>query len=125
MESHKKMRNDNYIERVIRVFCLFAFSILISMCSSRKSLPLKGPLDIKEAKVMNGQKVYAQQCYKCHPTGEAGLGPALNSNPAPGFLKRFQIRHGLGVMPSFKRDEISKENMDDLMAYLKALKHNK
>ncbi len=45
---------------------------------------------------------------KCHPGGEAGLGPALNWNPAPGFIKKFQVRHGLGVMPSFKSNEISK-----------------
>lgn len=59
---------------------------------------------------------------KCHPAGEAGLGPAINSNPAPQFLKRFQVRHGLGVMPSFTKNEISTDDLRDISEYLKAWK---
>jgi hypothetical protein len=39
-------------------------------------------------------------CYKCHPGGEAGLGPSTNAVMAPNFIRKFQVRHGLGVMPS-------------------------
>jgi mono/diheme cytochrome c family protein len=63
-------------------------------------------------------------CQKCHPGGEGGLGPALNSNPAPQFIYRFQMRHGLGVMPAFKKDEISKRDLKDISKYLKAWKHH-
>jgi mono/diheme cytochrome c family protein len=64
-------------------------------------------------------------CNKCHPAGEAGLGPAINTNPAPRFIKAFQIRHGLGTMPSFTKEEINKQDVRDITKYLKALRHNK
>jgi hypothetical protein len=54
--------------------------------------------------------------------GEAGLGPAVNSNPAPQFAKRFQMRHGLGVMPSFTKEVISKKDLHDISKYLKRWK---
>jgi mono/diheme cytochrome c family protein len=56
---------------------------------------------------------------KCHPAGEAGLGPAINSNPAPQFIKRFQVRHGLGVMPCFDNEEISAADLRDISKYLR------
>ena len=73
-------------------------------------------------RVVNGERMYMANCQKCHPNGEGGLTLAINSNPAPGFVKRFQMRHGLGVMPSFKRDEISKTDLKDISKYLAALK---
>src|SRR3954469_17743388 len=102
------------------IFICFLFS-----CAVRKSEPITSKEFIpKNARIANGEKVYMANCYKCHPGGEGGLGPALNSNPAPGFIKRFQMRHGLGVMPSFKRDEISRTDLKDLTKYLKFLKHH-
>ena len=71
------------------------------------------------AEITNGEKVFMANCQKCHPGGEAGLGPALNSNPAPQFVKRFQMRHGLGVMPAFSKKEISKGDLRDISSYLK------
>jgi mono/diheme cytochrome c family protein len=92
-------------------------------CASRKSEPLTGTTFHSEnADVLNGEIAYMHHCQKCHPGGEAGLGPALNSNPAPQFVKRFQMRHGLGVMPGFKEEEISKDSLRDISKYLKALK---
>ncbi len=64
-------------------------------------------------------------CHQCHPGGEAGLGPALNDKPLPTFVKKFQVRHGLGTMPSFPEDKISEEQLDYLMEYLKALRRNR
>jgi mono/diheme cytochrome c family protein len=61
-------------------------------------------------------------CQKCHPAGEAGLGPAINSNPAPQFIKRFQVRHGLGAMPSFKKEEISTADLRDISRFLHSWK---
>jgi len=103
----------------------FALSLSLS-CASRRSEALAGKsFTSGDTHVMNGQVQFNIYCQKCHPGGEAGLGPALNSNPAPGFVKRFQVRHGLGVMPSFKRNEISRADLRDIMKYLKALKHFK
>ena len=60
-----------------------------------------------------------RNCYACHQGGEGGLGPAL-LQLAPGPIVRTQIRAGLGVMPSFSRDEISTSEMNDLLAYIRA-----
>jgi mono/diheme cytochrome c family protein len=64
------------------------------------------------------------KCNRCHPGGEAGLGPALNDKPFPDFLKRFQVRHGLGVMPHFSKDELTDPQLDAILDYLKALHEN-
>jgi mono/diheme cytochrome c family protein len=97
--------------------------IVITSCGSRKSEPITNKkFDNKSERVANGERVYMMRCQKCHPSGEAGVGPALNSNPAPSFVKRFQVRHGLGVMPSFSTKEISRGDLHDITAYLKTWK---
>ncbi len=101
-------------------------STLLESCTMRKSEPLAGKeFTHNNESIANGERVYMVHCQKCHPAGEAGLGPSLNSNPAPQFIKRFQVRHGLGVMPSFKKGEISKGDLHNISAYLKAWKHFK
>ncbi len=93
-------------------------------CASRRSEPFKGEtFSAAGEAVANGEQVFMMHCQKCHPAGEAGLGPAINSNPAPQFVKRFQMRHGLGTMPSFTREEISSADLRDISAYLKAWKN--
>jgi hypothetical protein len=107
---------------IITILILSTDNILFS-CKSRKSEPTVGKtMNITDKRTLNGQEKYMMHCQKCHPGGEAGLGPALNSNPAPGFIKKFQVRHGLGTMPSFKKDEISDHDLKDIIRYLKALK---
>ena len=96
----------------------------LSACSGRRSEPLRGALDISDPKVAHGQVVYMSKCDKCHPGGDAGLGPSINNKPLPGFLVSFQMRHGLGAMPAFKEDELPKADLDDVVAYLKALRRN-
>jgi mono/diheme cytochrome c family protein len=72
----------------------------------------------------NGQKVFMKQCYACHPGGEAGFAPGLNDKPLPGFLIKFQVRHGLGAMPAFSPDDIGDDDLDHLVQYLKALRRH-
>lgn len=98
---------------------ILAFTL--AACTARRMPSNAGQAGNKEA-VAAGKKAYQQYCDKCHPGGEAGLGPALNNNPAPGFAKRFQVRHGLGVMPAFDPSVVSPEELDHIMAYLKAKK---
>lgn len=100
---------------------LAAHLLIVLSCSTRRSLPLEGPLSLTEQE-RAGEKVFMEHCQRCHPHGEAGLGPAIN--PAPSFGKRFQIRHGLGAMPAFSEDRISDRELDDVVRYLKALKRN-
>ena len=104
--------------------CMIAF-LFIAACSVRRSVPIEGPLPLEDPQVENGQVLFMSNCQKCHPMGESGLGLAINSNPAPKFVKRFQVRHGLGVMPSFTKNEISNDELDDILSYLKVLRKNK
>ena len=69
-----------------------------------------------------GRTAFMEYCTQCHPGGEAGLGPSLNDKALPTFLKKFQVRQGIGSMPSFSEAEISDQQLDDIMAYLKALR---
>lgn len=99
-------------------------TINFSACVVRKSEPItRKSFAPDDERVVNGERVYMVHCQKCHPAGERGLGPAINSNPAPQFLKRFQMRHGLGVMPPFGKEEISKKDLRDISKYLHAWKH--
>lgn len=103
---------------------LVVWGVIIAGCALRRSEPIKKEFfKPANASIANGEKMYMAHCQKCHPGGEAGLGPSINANPAPQFIKRFQMRHGLGVMPGFKRDEISKEDLRDISKYSKAWKH--
>lgn len=103
---------------------LVAFLLSAAGCSGRRSEPLRGELDVSDAQVARGQKVYMDRCDKCHPGGDAGLGPAINNKPLPGFLVEFQTRHGLGAMPAFTEEEVTAPDLDAVTAYLKALRRN-
>lgn len=92
-------------------------------CAFRRSEPLAGPFVASTAEIARGQRLFNIHCQKCHPQGEGGLGPDINWNPAPSFVKKFQVRHGLGVMPSFKSDEISKDDLKAIAKFMKAFKH--
>lgn len=89
--------------------------------AARRSAPLREPLALN-AQAEQGRVVFMEKCNQCHPQGEAGLGPAINDKPFPDFLKKFQVRHGLGAMPSFPESEINDEQLSDLMEYLGELR---
>ena len=103
---------------------LCAGAMLLSACgSSRMSEPLRGPLADTSGEVLNGQDVFMKNCNKCHPLGESGLGPSLNDRGyLPSFMIRYQVRHGMGVMPSFSKGRIPSGDLDDLIEYLKAMR---
>lgn len=104
---------------LLRGLSVCLLSICMLACSSRKSEPITGKtVATSDAQVKQGEKVFMMYCYKCHPGGEAGLGPSVFHKP--GFARKFQVRHGLGVMPGFKADKISKEDLKAIEAYLKA-----
>lgn len=82
------------------------------------------PNSAVEQKIADGRLVFKAHCQKCHPNGEAGVGPALNNKPLPAFLLRARIRSRAtflwtGKMPSFDKHEISKVELSALIAYLK------
>lgn len=118
MESHKELAMK---KNVILSFLSIGFILAISTssCAIRRSEPIQGnEFTYTDSHVENGEGIYMSYCQKCHPGGEGGLGPSING--IPGFMKKFQTRHGLGVMPAFKKDEISKSDLRDIMRYLKA-----
>lgn len=109
------------------VAILLAAGVLVQAgCgSARRSEPIVASVVPADARLANGRKVFLAHCHACHPHGEAGVGPALNNKPAPGFLIRTQVRRGLGAMPAFPREAIADGDLDDLVAYLKALRGNR
>ena len=107
-----------------RVTAYAAALLLLAACSGRRSEPLRGALDVSDPKIAHGQQVYMARCDKCHPGGDAGLGPSLNNKPLPGFMVSFQTRHGMGAMPAFTEEEVPKPDLEAVEAYLKALRRH-
>jgi mono/diheme cytochrome c family protein len=107
----------------MKTFIIIAIIIIVASCATRRSEPVKQRNFVTaSAEVAHGEQVYMSYCHKCHPSGEGGLGPSINGSPAPNFLKKFQVRHGLGVMPSFKKDHLSKKDLHDIVKYISAWK---
>jgi mono/diheme cytochrome c family protein len=105
--------------------CLLALITIVCLaCGTARRRPPLGPAPALSEQAATGRVAFMQKCDRCHPGGEAGLGPALNDKPFPDFLKRFQIRHGLGTMPHFSREELSDPQLDAILEYLKALNQN-
>lgn len=104
---------------------LAAVAVILAACSARRGEPLGYARSANpDPRVAHGRVLFMQHCHKCHPGGEAGLGPAINDKPLPEFLMKTQVRVGVGAMPSFHRQQISEEELDDLIRYLKALRGN-
>ncbi|MFT2007272.1 c-type cytochrome [Pontibacter sp. 13R65] len=105
---------------------LLVLLVFVLACgTAKRGEPHFAPVPVSEPAIAAGEVVYHAYCQKCHPGGEAGLGPAINNKPAPGMAMRLQIRQGLGSMPAFKKNTISEEEMDHLIAYLKVLRKAK
>jgi mono/diheme cytochrome c family protein len=106
------------------VIAQFVILTLVACTTARKVEPLAPPVDVSDPKVAHGQKTFFQHCHQCHPHGQGGLGPAIVNKPLPEFLMKFQVRHGLGTMPSFAADRITPADLDALMEYIKAVRGN-
>jgi mono/diheme cytochrome c family protein len=126
MKSEIKFIISGFISILAIGSCMF----LNSCGTAKRSEPVMGKLDIKNENVFKGQMVFIKNCHKCHPGGQAGEGPSINNIPLPGGLIRFRVRDkafllGLGKMPSFKKHEITSNEMDNLISYLKVIRKNK
>jgi mono/diheme cytochrome c family protein len=100
-------------------------AVVLQGCSARRSEPIAGAFMPVDPALKRGEALFDRHCNKCHVGGEAGLGPAINNKPLPKFLMRTQIRVGMGTMPSFKKDEISDEEVDLILDYLEALRRHR
>ena len=100
-----------------------ALAALLTGCgSARRSEPLKGAVTISDPRISHGRIVFMAACHRCHPGGEAGLGPALNDKPLPEFLIKTQIRAGLGAMPAFGPERLSDADVDAVIRYMKLIR---
>ncbi len=110
-------------------FCLLVLLIPLAWggcASARRGEPIREPLEQTDTALVRGEQLFMEKCNKCHPHGESGLGPSIaNKTLAPSFAIRFQVRHGLGAMPSFSDKEIPSSDLDAILLYLSALQHNK
>jgi (+)-pinoresinol hydroxylase len=84
-----------------------------------------------EATIQKGEKVYTYWCATCHGEGALpgtvalqtkykGAKPALLSERTdliPAVTKTF-VRHGVSIMPFFRKTEISDSDLDALAAYI-------
>lgn len=109
----------------VMIVLALSLALLVGACATaRKTEPLAPPVNLSDPKVAHGQKVFFQHCHQCHPHGQGGLGPAIVNKPLPEFLMNFQVRHGLGTMPSFDAAKIPPRDLDALMEYIKAVRQN-
>jgi mono/diheme cytochrome c family protein len=98
--------------------------VLCEGCATARRRPPLAEAPKLSEQAAAGQLAFMEKCNKCHPGGEAGLGPARNDKPIPDFLKRYQVRHGLGAMPHFPKEELSDAQLDAILEYLKARHEN-
>lgn len=104
---------------------VLALAASLAACGSpRRSEPIAGTLNVDDAALARGRAVFDAHCYPCHTGGEGGMGPVLNDKPLPRFLMRFQVRNGLGEMPSFSKEKIDDRELEDLLDYIVALRHH-
>lgn len=116
----------------MKVFFISIISLMIFMLAcgtARRSEPLMGTMNTSSEKIEKGRIVFNNKCNKCHPGGESGEGPMLNNIYLPKFVIKARVRSKAfllytGKMPSFKKHEISKEELNALTAYLKALRRH-
>jgi mono/diheme cytochrome c family protein len=107
---------------ILAIAILICSALYFVSCSSRR---VKKDMSIEQdQKAADGRSVFKNKCQKCHPNGEAGVGPALNNKKLPSFFIRAKVRSRAtfiwtGKMPAFDKHEISKIEMDALIAYLK------
>jgi mono/diheme cytochrome c family protein len=99
--------------------------IILSACYPvRRAEPLVGPMTAANASVKRGEQLFNANCFSCHPGGEGGLAPSLNDKPLPRIAMRFQIRHGLGAMPAFNEQQLSDQEVENIVDYIVALRHH-
>jgi mono/diheme cytochrome c family protein len=74
-----------------------------------------------------GGKVFATNCNSCHPSGKAGIGPALYGPQFRALLPddpaiKAIIRSGKDGMPAFPSSNLSDSDLNNVIAYLHTLK---
>ena len=88
-------------------------------CGSARRGPLAGaPVTPDTVAEKRGERLFFKHCSRCHPGGEAGLGPALNNKPLPELAIETQIRQGIGAMPAFSEDQLSEQQVEAIAEFV-------
>ncbi|BAU49658.1 cytochrome C [Sulfurifustis variabilis] len=109
------------MKKLVRVLLLLGLAAA-ACASPRRGENLGNAPVLDSASEQRGRAVFMRHCNACHVGGAGALGPAINDKPLPVFLVKFQVRRGLGAMPRFSKNELGDAELDDLMAYLLALR---
>ena len=75
--------------------------------------------------VARGERVFKSQCLRCHASGDMATADGLQEGALPDFLIRLQVRRGLGAMPAFPARTLADADLDDLVAYLMAMRQKR
>lgn len=73
-----------------------------------------------EGAIQSGGVVYNRFCNGCHPSGKAGVGPAITGMSDE--IVKAAVRKGKGSMPPFGEAQIAEAQMAELLVYIKSLK---
>ncbi|HYE96560.1 MAG TPA: cytochrome c [Rubricoccaceae bacterium] len=103
---------------------LLASALIAGGCGPHTNELVREPR-VRSAEEQHGEAVYMRFCNGCHPAGLGGLGPGIINKPLPGFAMKFQVRNGLGAMPSFPERVIPDEDLDALIAYIRAMQRDR
>lgn len=96
------------------------------------ALSLNSPIHAQSAPPPAGSVVYEKWCAPCHDPGinhpgtHALMAKYQGSKPAvllertdlPASVVKFFVRHGISVMPQFRKTEISDAELDALAAFV-------
>jgi mono/diheme cytochrome c family protein len=129
MREDKEQVIKNRIVFAVTVFLFMLINFLAGCGTARRGEPVMGKMTLANEYVRHGELVFMENCQRCHPGGEAGVGPPINNLPLPSGFMKWRVRSksfalGVGRMPSFKKHEIPAGDLNDLVAYLKALRKN-
>jgi hypothetical protein len=87
----------------------------------REDVSAAGSITLTKGEI-RGMKLFMKNCNRCHPAGEKGKGPSLVDKKIPDFVVHFQVRQGLGDMPAFKKEDISKEDVKKIILFVRLLR---
>jgi mono/diheme cytochrome c family protein len=101
-------------------------SLPLAAPSPAAGVPTVASAPLPSGDAAAGQRIVAAQCNSCHPSANAGIGPALYG---PQFIERYPddaqlvavIRQGKGGMPAFPVDQLSDQDLANTMAYIRGL----
>ena len=105
-----------------RAFAALWLVALAGCGSARRGELVGAPVVADSPQERRGERLFYRHCSKCHPGGEAGLGPALNNKPLPAIAIRTQIRQGLGAMPAFDGHHLSDADVEAIVEFVIVLR---